>query len=566
MKTSWRLLLGILACLIVAVGAYFWATGVMESMYAYRSPLHSQPPAPGNAIGQPAARRVVFVLIDALRQDTSLKPEVMPFLNELRQKGASATMHSRPPSYSEPGYSVLLTGAWPDLSDGPTINLDYDQIPTWTQDNLFSAAHRAGLKTAVSGYYWFQKLIPQDAVDFSFYTPGEDKVADRQVVDAALPWLQQNSAERVLIHIDQVEYAGHHEGGPIDPRWDAAARRADDLLREIAAPLALDKDVLFVCSDHGQIDRGGHGGQDPITLVEPFVLVGPGIKPGQYGDVQMVDVAPTLAAILGVNIPAANQGRPQLSMMSSSPERAAAVYSALNSQQSRLLQAYTNAIGNYPVLQPRSVGLDATQAAMSQMLTARLTQERWPRFLLALVIAVLPLVFWLRRGKTGRPRTRLWLLAAGILYLILFNFRYAVLSHRTYSLSSVTSAGDLITYSAVTVAIAMLIAWLALVFSQRTFFMPPSAAAEQVLELALTILYLLALPVLFSFGLNGVLVTWSLPDFASLFLGFLSLAQALFVAVFGLLLCGITAGIAAGVAALARQGGKYARKINPDRG
>ena len=114
----------------------------------------------------------------------------MPFLNELRGRGASATMHSRPPSYSEPGYSTLLTGAWPDLSDGPTINLDYEAIPTWTQDDLVSAVHRADLKTAVAGYYWFERLIPQAAVDASFYTPGEDAAADRAVVDAALPWLR----------------------------------------------------------------------------------------------------------------------------------------------------------------------------------------------------------------------------------------------------------------------------------------------------------------------------------------------------------------------------------------
>ena len=27
-------------------------------------------------------------------------------------------------------------------------------------------------------------------------------------------------------------------------------------------------------SDHGQIDRGGHGGNEPIVLLEPFVLAG----------------------------------------------------------------------------------------------------------------------------------------------------------------------------------------------------------------------------------------------------------------------------------------------------
>ena len=156
------LLLGIIACLVIAAGAYFWATGIMDSLYAFRSPLHSNPPAPGEAVGGPLIRRVVFVLIDALRDDTSHKTDVMPFLNQLRKQGAWATNHSRAPSYSAPGYSVLMTGAWPDVSDGPAMNPAGEELPpTWTQDNLFTAAHRAGLKTAVSGYIWFKGLIPQ---------------------------------------------------------------------------------------------------------------------------------------------------------------------------------------------------------------------------------------------------------------------------------------------------------------------------------------------------------------------------------------------------------------------
>ncbi len=144
-------------------------------------------------------------------------------------------MHGREPSYSATGYSVIFTGAWPELSDGPVFNLETPDIPVWTQDNLFSAAQRQGLRTAVSGYEWFEKLIPPDAVTTGFYTAGEDRVADRDVVDAALPWLAGGEYELILIHLDQVDYAGHHEGGVVDPNWDAAAQRSDDLLREITA-------------------------------------------------------------------------------------------------------------------------------------------------------------------------------------------------------------------------------------------------------------------------------------------------------------------------------------------
>ena len=188
MKKSTPIIIGVLVCILVIIGSYYWASSLMDSIYAYRSPLHDSPPKAGEALGIPNTRSVVIVLIDGLRYDTSMNTDVMPFLNQLRSRGASAVMHSQPPSYSAPGYSVILTGAWPDLSDGPAMNLEYANIPTFTQDNLYSAAHRAGLSTAISAFYWFEKLIPQQAVTASFYTTGEDQAADRQVVDDALPW------------------------------------------------------------------------------------------------------------------------------------------------------------------------------------------------------------------------------------------------------------------------------------------------------------------------------------------------------------------------------------------
>ena len=540
MKKHLPLFLGVCACLLIAAGAYLWTSRLMDSVYAYRSLLHDAPPAPGEPLGAPLTRRVVFVLIDALREDTSLKPAVMPFLNELRGRGASATIHSRPPSYSQPGYSTLLTGAWPDLSDGPTINLDYAEIPTWTQDDLVSAVQRAGRKAAVAGYYWFERLIPQAAVAASFYTPGEDAAADRTVVDAALPWLKANDHLFTLIHIDQVDYAGHHEGGPADPRWDAAARRADDLLAEIAASLDLSKDTLFVASDHGQIDRGGHGGQDPITLVEPWVLAGAGVEPGSYGDVAQVDVAPTLAALLGVNIPAATQGRTRIEMLNLTPEQTAAIERAATVQQAALAQNYAQAIGRPVTVQPGGDAITATQAAMVSARAARLRTERLPRILLALVLAVAPAVLlFLRRGRTVA-----WLLAGAVLALALFHLRYAVLAGRTYSLSSVTSSDDLIAFVAVTGLLTFVVGWVVTAFPLRTFQAGPGRAASLTVALALVTVYILSLPILWSYALNGLFVTWALPEFGSLFLGLISGVQALAVAAAGLILCGVAALIA----------------------
>lgn len=543
-NSSLPLLLGIPACLILAGVAYYWATGQMDSLFAYRSPLHDHPPVPDQAVGPPLTSRVVFILVDALRLDTSLNHEVMPFLNDLRKRGASAVMHSRPPSYSEPGYAVLLTGAWPDLSDGPTINLPYEEIFTPTQDNLFSASSRSGLSTALSGYYWFEKLVPQGSVNASYYTAGEDQVADRKVVDAALPWLREGKYNFILIHIDQVDYAGHHEGGPVDPRWNAAAHRADDLIREIEAELDLKKDTLFVTSDHGQIERGGHGGPEPVLLLEPFVLVGAGVNPGAYSDVNMVDVAPTLAVLLGANLPASSQGRVLEEMLALGKTHMDKLPMRTYTQQKGLVDAYQAAIESHvdvdpPMQASAKMIVEAYQRALEDARLGRLRFERLSRTTLAVVIVIIPLLFIIWR----RSKSTLWLLAGVMLYHALFHFRYAVVDRLTYSLSWVPEPNVLIQYIAITAVVALVVSWIIVWWGLQTWKRTPREAAELGLDFTLLVIYVLSLPAMWSFAMNGALVSWTLPDFPSLYLGFISVLQIMVVAVVGL--------VASGVASLA---------------
>lgn len=531
------LLLSIVACLAIAVVAYIWATGMMDSMYAYRSPLATQPPAPGAPSGDALTRRVVFVLIDGLRTDTAADPQVMPFLNELRSNGASAIAHSQTPSYSAPGYTVLFTGAWPELSDGPPMNLEYEEYVPWTQDNLFSAAQRAGLATAISGYNWFEKLVPQDAVAASYYTAGEDDAADQAIVAAALPWLHDNQQALTLIHLLQVDYAGHHEGGPQDPRWNASARRADDLLRAVVGTLDLTQDTVVITSDHGHIERGGHGGPEPIVLQEPLVLAGAGIKPGVYGDVQQVDIAPTLATLLGAAIPAAAQGHVLTETLALPTDALLPIQAAAQAQQQGLAAAYSAATGETLDIAPGGDPVTATQAAIAAARAARARSERLPRLLLALaVVGVLGFTAW-----RTRSRALAWMVGAAVIYALLFNLKYALLDGRTYSLSSVASAGDLIAAVAMNAALAALAAWLVLLIALRLYRQTAAAAAQATLNWTLTTIALVGLPALLSFVINGALVTWTLPEPVTYFLGFLAAMQMLVIAAVGLLLAGLAA-------------------------
>ena len=76
------------------------------------------------------------------------------------------------------------------------------------------------------------------------------------------------------------------------------------MLRVAFAGIDLTRDTVIVTADHGHVSRGGHGGAEPEVSSVPLVLAGKGIVPGASArNAQLVDVAPTVAALLGVPAP-----------------------------------------------------------------------------------------------------------------------------------------------------------------------------------------------------------------------------------------------------------------------
>jgi hypothetical protein len=539
MKKSLWLVLGIIGLVIIVGGVGIWAFQLINSIYTFRSPVANTPPVAGEPLGTPITHQLVFVLIDGERLDTSLDASVMPTLVHLRDIGAYAAMHSQAPSFSEGSYTVLLTGARPYLDDGPAFNADYPDIWTFTQDNLFTDAHRAGLKTAISGYYWFEKLVPQDAVMDHFYTPGEDRFADDDVVAAAMPWLQSGQDQFILIHLDQVDYAGHHEGGAKAPGWNAASTRVDDILSKIVATLDLSKDTIFICSDHGHVNAGGHGGSDPAALLEPFVIAGSGIKPGNYGDVEMVNVAPTLAAILGTNIPASSQGRVLTEILDLPATTLAKVPTETKLQQALLLETYAAVIGK-----PLKNGVDPSlttvadfQKVLEGIRTNKMVGERIPRAILAgLLFAAAAVWFTKFAGKKAGL-----LVLLSVANLVIAVIGYGIMTKWIYSFSTLEGQTQMILFSAGIALVASVGLWLIYMLTQIAFQAGALSAASSAEGVTWSLLLVVAIPMLINATLNGFLPTWTLPIISVSFIGLLAMLQLVMVSLFGLILIGISA-------------------------
>jgi hypothetical protein len=527
--------LQIVVLLAIAVGAVMWASAQMGSFNTYHSPFHGHVVEPGEAIGSPLTHRLVFVYVDGLRVDTAANAQVMPYLNELRARGASAISRSRQPSYSVPGYTTMMSGAWPEFNDGPLLNPDEEHLEIWPQDNLFRVAKRAGLKVGLADHYSAEKLIPQDTLADHVYVHGEAQADDQAVNDAAVRWLKDGSFQFIVVHYDQVDDTGHRFG-PRSPKWNEAAHNVDGLLRQLGAALDLSQDTIFITSDHGHIDQGGHGGHEFIVRREPWILTGAGVKPGQYPDARMIDIAPTMAALLGESIPALAQGRVRLDMLQTTPEQKTAIEAAYAKQQSAWLTAYNSATGQ-SIAPPASGKPEDIQIAVSKARAAQFANERLPR----IVIAIIPLLIIIVAAWWARGSLMVWQIIGAVIYFALFHAAYYLLEERTYSLSSVLSANDILAVGMGTAAAAFIVAGALVVWLSGAWKGGAIPAATAALGTALTTIAIAGIPAIVGYAINGATISWTMPEFILSFFTFLTLLQLVGIAASSLVVAALAA-------------------------
>ncbi len=282
-------------------------------------------PEPGQMDRPRLARRVVLVIIDGLRLRESIG---LPYLDELRSSGIEAIARSHYPTFSRPNYVSIVTGVPPRQSGVRTNNYDA-QVGL---DSLMDRAHAAGLRSGFLSNYspalprMFTRPATEDEREGTTLRYVSDFDDSHYVqwpggfVNAAHLLLAQGYP-LVIMHLGEPDIAGHRYGGD-SPEYLAAARLAD---RELQAALEasgadagadpeavidLSRDAVVVVADHGHTDSGGHGGLEEKVVEVPLVLAGAGIRRGAaVVGARLIDVAPTVATLLGVKPPGHGLGR-----------------------------------------------------------------------------------------------------------------------------------------------------------------------------------------------------------------------------------------------------------------
>ena len=133
------------------------------------------------------------------------------------------------------------------------------------------------------------------------YVDGEF-VGDQFIAEHASREIPKNLYDYIFIYWGTVDECGHKFGWMSD-EYLRQLEVVDTLIGEIL-PLIPEDTTLLIHSDHGGHDYG-HGQDIPEDMVIPWMISGPNIKTDYaiQGPVTLLDIAPTLATILKIEVP-----------------------------------------------------------------------------------------------------------------------------------------------------------------------------------------------------------------------------------------------------------------------
>jgi choline-sulfatase len=281
---------------------------------------------------------LVLITLDTLRADHlgcyGDRQAITPWLDRLAGEGARFANVSSAVPLTLPSHTSLLTGLLPPHHGLRNNGAGGLRPGTATLATLLAGAgyrtgaflgafvldHRFGLN---QGFAVYDDEIERDPnADFAL----EAERPGREVVDRALAWLAKDDGRPFFLWVHLYDahapytpapaWAARHPGRPYDGEISGVDEQVGRVLEALKRQGLEDKTAVAVAADHGE-GLGEHGElthglllYEP-TLHVPLLLRAPwALKPRVVETpLSLVDLAPTLAGLLGHPFPGALDGR-----------------------------------------------------------------------------------------------------------------------------------------------------------------------------------------------------------------------------------------------------------------
>lgn len=275
-----------------------------------------RPPADAPA-GAPLTPKVLLIGIDGVRPDI-LAEVPTPHIDALAAAGAfTATARTGLPSVSGPGWSSMLTGAWPEkhgVVDNDFTGKRYDLYP-----DFLTRIERVRPELATFAVSDWKPLVAaddsmptlSDQVDAKHVLDGYETgwpEGDARSVELAVEHLSTADPDALFVYLGNPDEVSHDRHSIGQEYRDAIALADTHVGRLVAAvkaraTYAREDWLILLSTDHGRTADGEHGGDTPEERTIFFLASGPSAVVGTPPDtVHIVDVAVTALAHLGIAI------------------------------------------------------------------------------------------------------------------------------------------------------------------------------------------------------------------------------------------------------------------------
>ena len=278
-------------------------------------------PTVESSLGTPLTERLAFVVVDGLRYDVAIDPERMPHFAAAMRDHASAEVWAGPVSMTSSAILAYGTGR-----HGGLDQIVYNVRPRPTPyDSWLRRVSARGDRIALAGDRGWARMYPRSIAERHLDPRGVgiDVPFDDEIFAAA----RRLSATRprvLIAHFVTPDHQGHAHGIR-SAGYARYIRGFDEKLHAFVEELSPDWTVI-VTSDHGAGDSGTHGADLPLHRRSPLYARGAGIAPRAPQGLRLdqVELAGTVAALLGAPAPAQARGRVATELLSGAPSRAAA--------------------------------------------------------------------------------------------------------------------------------------------------------------------------------------------------------------------------------------------------
>lgn len=244
-------------------------------------------------------KKVILICIDGMRADGFLQCG-NPFAQELMKRGAYTVQGSSVvPSVTLPAHMSMFHSVPPERH-GITTNL-YMPMVRPLKGICECIKDAGGVCAMYYGWEPLRDIARPGSMKYTAYINAyTEEGTDGMLTDLALARIRRDKPDFVFLYMVETDEKGGHKHTWMSQEYLRYVSVALDNAKRVIEEMG-EEYTIILTADHGGHDRA-HGTTMPEDMTVPMVFMGPDFTPGQVlENVCIMDIAPTIAHVMGVN-------------------------------------------------------------------------------------------------------------------------------------------------------------------------------------------------------------------------------------------------------------------------